>query len=177
MPLSHRLRSLQAELAALETELADPSNPLLQKEREEDNVDAGELIRGLVDVRGRIEKIRKGKEGRGRLVNVVLGEGEQPVVEVEDDKKSKERMEDRGEEKRGKSEVQSVVEMDRRVGKLEKLVGSTSAALDEVLSSSVFSLMEFLQACIIGISPVATIASFNYAAEHPAHATYTTSPY
>jgi len=108
--------------------LADPSNPLLHKEREEDNVDPGELIRGLVDVRGRLEKIRKRKEGRGKLVEVVLGEGEAAEDGTEEwdkegkiDKKAKE-----------KPDIRSVVEMDRRVGELEKLVGSSSASLDEV---------------------------------------------
>jgi nuclear migration protein JNM1 len=72
VPLSHRLRSLQTELSALEHELADPSNPLIQREREEENVDPGELIRGLVDVRTRLDKIRKVKEGRARLVGAVL---------------------------------------------------------------------------------------------------------
>src|SRR5258708_4155814 len=66
IPLSQRLRALQTELTALEHELADPSNPLLHKEREE-SVDPGELIKGLVDVRGRLDKIRKDKEGRGKL--------------------------------------------------------------------------------------------------------------
>ena len=64
IPLSQRLRALQNELLALENELADPANPLLQKEREEEHVDPGELIRGLVDVRTRLDKIKKGKEGR-----------------------------------------------------------------------------------------------------------------
>ena len=36
-------------LSALEHELADPSNPLIQRERDEENVDPGELIRGLVE--------------------------------------------------------------------------------------------------------------------------------
>ena len=39
VPLSHRLRALQIELTALENKLADPWNPLIQKEREEENVD------------------------------------------------------------------------------------------------------------------------------------------
>lgn len=132
VPLSHRLRALQSELAALETELADPSNPLLAKEREDDNVDPGELIRGLVDVRGRLEKISRGKEGRGRLVNAVLGsdnvglqENEKGVQKETGAKKS---------EKGDGPDVRSVIEMDRRVGELEKLVGSSSTALDEVKS-------------------------------------------
>lgn len=131
--MSHRLRNLQTELAALETELADPSNPQLAKEREEENVDPGELIRGLVDVRARLEKINKGKEGRGRLVNVVLGNGE--VIEKEEINKAAKKDGEEGKKVSDKGDapdVRSVVEMDRRVGELEKLVGSSTTALDEV---------------------------------------------
>jgi nuclear migration protein JNM1 len=134
-PLSQRLRLLQAELASLEAELADPSNPQLHKEREEDNVDPGELIRGLVDVRGRLEKIRGKKEGRGKLVSVVTGEGEVnghafPVVNGKEEEDATEK---NGKDK-GKDapDVRSIAEMDRRVGELEELVGSSSTALDEV---------------------------------------------
>lgn len=100
-------------------------------------MDPGEMIRGLVDVRGRLEKISKGKEGRGRLVSVVMGNGE---VEVWDDgKKNFEGSEGKKAgvgkkdyEKGRTPDVRSVVEMDRRVGELEKLIGSSSVALDEV---------------------------------------------
>lgn len=146
VPLSHRLRALQTELASLETELADPSNPLLAKEREEENVDPGELIRGLVDVRGRLDKISKGKEGRGRLVSAVLGNGQ---TELREDSKKKVDgpFKEGGEGKKGSEkgdlpDVRTVVEMDRRVGELEKLVGSSSTALDEV--NSKFSIIKHI---------------------------------
>ncbi|KAJ7209529.1 Dynamitin-domain-containing protein [Mycena pura] len=122
IPLSQRLRALQTELISLEAELADPASPLLFKEREEDSVDPGELIRGLVDVRGRLDKIRKGNEGRGRLVGVILGH---------DDKKETPTKSTVASASTEKPNVRSIVEMDRRVGELEKLVGSSTAALDE----------------------------------------------
>ncbi|KAJ7647475.1 hypothetical protein FB45DRAFT_987216 [Roridomyces roridus] len=105
IPLSRRLRALQAEMMKMA-------------------VDPGELIRGLVDVRGRLEKIRKGQEGRGRLVGVILRDGDkesesQPAKPAEAEKPN----------------VRSIVEMDRRVGELEKLVGSSTATLDELLLS------------------------------------------
>ncbi|KAJ7124890.1 Dynamitin-domain-containing protein [Mycena epipterygia] len=127
IPLSQRLRALQAELTSLETELADPANPLLFKEREEDSVDPGELIRGLVDVRGRLDKLRKGKEGRGRLVGVILSQDDEKELDVKPQKSASASTPDDN----GKPNVRSVVEMDRRVGELEKLVGSSTAALDE----------------------------------------------
>ncbi|KAF7983283.1 hypothetical protein HWV62_22935 [Athelia sp. TMB] len=130
IPLSQRLRALQSELASLEVELADPSNPLLAREREEDNVDPGELIRGLVDVRGRLEKISKGKEGRGRLVNAVIGDGD--VRPNDKDGANEEAETDKADAVNANApDARSIIEMDRRVGELEKLVGSSNTALDE----------------------------------------------
>ncbi|TDL24177.1 hypothetical protein BD410DRAFT_745489 [Rickenella mellea] len=121
--LSTRLRALQAELSSLESELEDPSNPLLNDDHDDNRIDPGELMRGLVDVRGRLEKVRKNKEGRGRLVEVVLEERKpqvagdaKPTVVTE----SVER----------KVDVDISV-MDKRVGELEALVGSSSTILDE----------------------------------------------
>ncbi|KAF8744918.1 hypothetical protein AX14_012744 [Amanita brunnescens Koide BX004] len=128
IPLSQRLRALQTELASLEQELADPSNPLLQKKHEE-NVDPGELIKGLVDVRGRIEKIRKDKQGRGKLIGVVIG-GETSEVTEETDIVSDERQS--GSAKEEKTAMKTFVDMERRVGELEGIIGSSNTALDEM---------------------------------------------
>ncbi|KAG1904301.1 Dynamitin-domain-containing protein [Suillus fuscotomentosus] len=125
-PLPTRLRALQAELAALEGEVADPSNPALKAE----GVDAGEMIRGLVDVRRRLEKVRMGREGRGRLVGVVLGDGtrEDSKEDVEESSADDKTKESKVQEV---PEVRGIAEMDKRVGELEKLVGSVGATLDE----------------------------------------------
>ena len=125
------MRSLQTELSALEHELADPSNPLIQREREEENVDPGELIRGLVDVRTRLNKIRKVKEGRARLVGAVL-EGDslprnQGNKKLEDDKTT-----DIDDKLHLNSEMQNMVSIDRRVRELEAVIGSSNMSLDEV---------------------------------------------
>ncbi|CAK5281376.1 unnamed protein product [Mycena citricolor] len=129
VPLPERLRALQAELSALETELADPTNPLLTKDQEAETVDAGELIRGLVDVRGRLDKIRKNKEGRGKLVGVILNGEEETKGDSGGDKNTS--AVTVANEEPGKPNVRSIVEMDRRVGDLEKLIGTSTAALDE----------------------------------------------
>jgi nuclear migration protein JNM1 len=126
IPLSQRLHTLQKELAALEQELADPSNPLLQKEREE--VDTGELIKGLVDVRGKIEKIRKDKQGRGKLIGAVMDDESSEVKET--DTVNDERLS--GGAKEEKTTMKTFVDIDRRVGELERIIGSSSTALDEV---------------------------------------------
>ncbi|PPQ89560.1 hypothetical protein CVT25_012232 [Psilocybe cyanescens] len=130
IPLSHRLRTLQTELTALESELADPSNPLIHREREEENVDPGELIRGLVDVRSRLDKIKKGKEGRARLVGAVLDD------DVPDPKDTEKEIGNQEQQVSNvkvlpKTEMQTMIEMDRRVGELEHIVGSSSMTLDE----------------------------------------------
>ena len=130
--LSQRLRALQTEVAGLEQELADPP---LQKEPKE-TVDAGELIKGLVDVRGRIEKIRKEKQGRGKLIGVVIGDGACEVEEtniVSDERQS-------GGAKEEKTSMKTFVDMERRVGELEGIIGSSSTALDEVRMAMILPL-------------------------------------
>lgn len=113
-------------------ELADPSNPLLHKEREEGNVDSGELIRGMVDVKGRLDKISKIKEGRGKLVSAILedeSEGVKKENQVAEEKTFSKTDED---DKQASGEVKDIADMDRRVGELEKIIGSSNNALDEV---------------------------------------------
>ena len=134
VPLSHRLRALQSELLSLENELADPANPLLQKEREAENVDAGDLIRGLVDVRSRLDKIKKGKEGRAKLVEQVL-ETDEVHAHTLPSKSPEKPAPTPGDVKVApKSEAETMVDLDRRVRDLEGLVGSSGTALDEVMS-------------------------------------------
>ena len=136
VPLTHRLQAIQSELSALEIELADPSNPLLQNGQDDDAVDPGELIRGLVDVRGRLDKIRKDKQGRGKLVGAILGErGDHGTGESHHDKLKRVGGSTLAKID-GKSETRSIVEMDRRVRELENLLGSSSITLDEVLQLS-----------------------------------------
>ncbi|KAI0766853.1 hypothetical protein BD413DRAFT_480492 [Trametes elegans] len=140
IPLSQRLHLLQAEVASLEMELSDPTNPLLRKEKEGGHADPGELIRGMVDVKRRIEKISKAREGRGKLVSVVLGETSD-TEEAHEVKEAEKKPEESVKPKVGTTpegakskvpEVRDIAEMDRRVGELEKLVGSSSAPLDEL---------------------------------------------
>ena len=131
---------MQAELDSLETELADPTNPLLQEQEDDQEnktqLDPGELMRGLVDVRGRLEKVKKGREGRGKLVGAIL-EKEKDVDELKRDLSRAKTAEKGGEvkEKQEKEENHELAELDSRVGELEDLIGSSSVALDEVCLS------------------------------------------
>ena len=118
----------------MEAEIADPANPLLAKEKEEDGVDPGDLIRGLVDVRGRLDVIRRDKEGRAKLVNAVLGRVDDSGTESdgEEESEDEETKKPKKKQKEESSDIRNIVEMDRRVGELEKLVGSSTTSLDEV---------------------------------------------
>ncbi|KAL4074274.1 Dynamitin-domain-containing protein [Scleroderma yunnanense] len=134
LSLPARLRALQAELVSLEAEMADPSNPALQpSEKGGETVDPGEMIRGLVNVRKRLEKVRNAKEGRGRLVGVLLSDKPDFAKDDEDlervDEKSGKDAHVKG--KSDTAEAGSITEMDKRIGELEKLIGSVNVTLDE----------------------------------------------
>jgi nuclear migration protein JNM1 len=127
LPSSARLRFLQQELANLEAELAKTNAISSDKESQKD---AGQMIEGLKDVKSRLEMIGKtrGKEGRERLVEAIqsgvlrdggLGHSRGASVGGRKDERERER-------------EKEITELDRRLGELEKLVGSSSAALDEV---------------------------------------------
>ncbi|KAG8887640.1 hypothetical protein FRB98_009255 [Tulasnella sp. 332] len=62
-PLRARLRALQHELSALESELSDPSNPLLLEDADGTKVDTAEMLKGLLEVRGRLKGINGGYSG------------------------------------------------------------------------------------------------------------------
>ena len=103
-------------------------------------MDPGELIRGLVDVRTRLDKIKRGKEGRARLVGAVL-EGDEVQKQTED----KQAEDDNAKADATvpvKTEMQTMVDIDRRVGELENLVGSSSTALDEVSHTFLYSIVK-----------------------------------
>ncbi|KAL1743072.1 Dynamitin-domain-containing protein [Schizophyllum fasciatum] len=124
LPISKRLLNIQAELESIEAEVNESAK---EKIETEENIDPGELIRGLTDVRRRLGQIKKDKEGRGRLVEMITSEEaekeKQQVQEADAKEKAKKTDE--------KVEVRSVVEIDKRVGELEKLVGAATTVLDE----------------------------------------------
>ena len=127
LPFSARLRFLQQELVTLEAEVAKSNVHSSEKEKKKD---AGQMIDGLKDIKSRLEMIGKtrGKEGRGRLVEAIQSSGSRdaglshsrgPSLGGRKDEKERER-------------EKEIAELDRRLGELERLVGSSSAALDEV---------------------------------------------
>ncbi|VDB95908.1 unnamed protein product [Peniophora sp. CBMAI 1063] len=126
-PLSLRLKQLQAELVSLESELADPAS--LQDDQTDGPVDPAELIRGLVDVKSRLEKISHARNKRMRLVQGVIQDGE--AKEEAQDAKKDAVGEEKPEDTQEKGPARDAAEIDRRVGELEKVVGSGSTSLDE----------------------------------------------
>ena len=90
-------------------------------------------MRGLVDVRGRLEKVKKTREGRGRLVGVVLADDKEVESAGRTTQASGLKDEQGGKQVEKDSEGKSsLTELDRRLGELEELIGSSSVALDEV---------------------------------------------
>ena len=124
--MSHRLRSIQTELSALEADISDPTNPLLVHEQDS-GIDPGELLRGLVDVRGRLERINGTKTGRGKLVSAVIDGGRPGLLDTaQPDSTSAGKGADR------QVSPQDLAELDERVGELESVIGSSTTSLDEV---------------------------------------------
>jgi hypothetical protein len=187
MPLPARLRTLQTELAALEGELEDPSNPRLH------DVDAGSLIRGLIDVKGRLEKIRDGREGRGRLVSLIMTDENDHAIreEATQDKaglngdspsqdtkgSSAGKKSDMPHEDGSNPETRSIIEMDKRVGELEKLVGSSGTFLDEVRIILHLKDISWTNDLNSGFSFATTVATPYHASAEPTYASHATSTY
>lgn len=113
--------------------MSDPTNPALHTE-EEGHIEPGDLIRDIVDAKSRLGKITKLKEGRGKLVSVVM-QDEEPVPETTEEKAEPKV----NEEAKTSGDVKDIAEMDKRVGELEKIIGSSNTVLDEVINPFLYS--------------------------------------
>ena len=94
------------------------------------------LMRLLVDVRSRLDKVSKDREGRARLMDKLLhNEGdatkEHPVENGEQSKEPASTSTEKQVSVNGEK-THSLAEMDRRLGELETVVGSSTTSLDEV---------------------------------------------
>lgn len=169
-PVSHRLQALQAELSALEADISDPTNPILVDEQKS-GIDPGELLRGLVDVRGRLEKINGIKTGRGKFVNAVIDGGR---VGLPDSSQTRSTPVDKRPERQ--VNPQDLAELDERVGELESVIGASAASLDEVCAEFVRCCMELniFLSVVTATTPGAAVA---HAAKHSDDDPYATSSY
>ncbi|QRV96628.1 dynamitin domain-containing protein [Ceratobasidium sp. AG-Ba] len=113
LPLSERIAAMKRDLIVLEAEAAR-------------GLDAGaepsDLMKELSDVRGRLARVG----GRARLVQAVVNGKSQPV-----DGSNESGARVKPEISAGGAVGGGVVEMDRRIAQLEKLVGSSGTSLDE----------------------------------------------
>lgn len=94
---------------------------------QDSGTDPGELLRGLVDVRGRLEKINGTKTGRGKLVNAVIDGGRPGLPDASPTDSTSV-----GKGAERQVSPQDLAELDERVGELESAIGSSTASLDEV---------------------------------------------
>lgn len=125
-PLSQRLHALRAELASLEVEFADPANPLLLA----GDADPGEMIRDLVNVRSRLERLSSRKEGRERFLELIsIQTNTVPTPALAPEEHS---MKIANGRRDIDNDMSTMAQMDKRVGELERIVGSSSKLVDEV---------------------------------------------
>lgn len=86
------------------------------------------MIRDLVGVRGRLEKLSSRKEGRERLIELItMAQASGALAPSPATSGTATDV-----QRPSSDEMALLAEIDKRVGDLEKLVGSSSAALDEV---------------------------------------------
>lgn len=132
---------MKTELALLEADAVTTSV-------ENDGGETAELIRDIVHAKSRLEKIGKEREIRGRLVNTVMqeephrtmvNEDKAPGVKGSEDDEVEARVDDKTAAKSAQDmgatatmSVRDIAEMDKRVGELEKIVGASTTAIDEV---------------------------------------------
>ncbi|KAH7108111.1 Dynamitin-domain-containing protein [Auriculariales sp. MPI-PUGE-AT-0066] len=122
-PLGQRIQQLRAELAELEAEAAQPAST----EAADADTKAGEIIRELVDMRGRLERLNN-RKGRERLIELLTSpsNGVQTRASTGDDSQVAVAA-----TLPKPDSMSALADVDKRVGQLEKLVGSSSAALDD----------------------------------------------
>lgn len=150
-----RLLLVKQELASLEADLSKPD----QHPKKSDG-DPAELIKGVHEVKAQLEKIGRRKIGRGKLVDTVVSSSGLAGP-------SATRPGSSGSVKHSEGGSNPLAGLDARLGELERLVGSSSAALDEV-SPSIFT-----NDAIIHLTAVFTLttalASHDFQTEYPTH--------
>ncbi|KAG8853511.1 hypothetical protein FRB96_008113 [Tulasnella sp. 330] len=132
-PLRARLRALQHELSALESELSDPSNPLLLEDADGTKVDTAEMLKGLLEVRGRLKGINGGYSGiqRQELVKRATSMGKSKAHIQARPVTPEKQIGSSGKSAAVAGEMKTLKDMDQRVAELEKLIGANNATIDE----------------------------------------------
>lgn len=144
LPFSQRLQVIKREVEVLEQEIHAQDE---SKEAHDAQTNPAELIRELADVKARLNKVGTAAVkdgGRSKLVNAVLADGV-GESEVKTEPKEVVAEEKKVEVKEGDMTA-FTAEIDRRLGALEKAIGSSTTTLDEVrfLAPECFRFVDFL---------------------------------
>lgn len=133
-------------------------------------------MRGLVEVRGRLEKVKKEKEGRGRLVGAILGQDSEIQKVKRGASTAAEHKEKKEDEEADEESDTNLIELDRRISELEGLIGSSSIALDEAsTNNNPFAVTETLIQYITGLAFTCASTPNAHQIEHPAHSPHPTA--
>lgn len=142
LSLSQRIANLKAEVDAIEAELALKDG----EEVHDGQPNAAEFIRELADVKTRLSKADSNKKegGRGKLINAVLrggaGQSDKTKLDVTDSFQADE-METDPTTADKLDMVKFTADIDRRLGTLEKVLGSSTTPLDEVRMSETVGIV------------------------------------
>ncbi|KDN41384.1 hypothetical protein RSAG8_07499, partial [Rhizoctonia solani AG-8 WAC10335] len=118
LPLSRRIELMKSDLAQLEAEAAGDTDP---------KDEPTELIRELSDMRGRLAGIGS----RARLINAMVNSKTKDKATPESDAPTQNVGNQRVEPEISRAHSGGVVDMDRRIAQLEKLIGASGTSLDE----------------------------------------------
>ncbi|CAE6416112.1 unnamed protein product [Rhizoctonia solani] len=115
LPLSQRIELMKSDLAQLEAEAAGDTDP---------KDEPTELIRELSDMRGRLAGIGS----RARLINAMNNSKPKEKAKPETDAPTENVVQ---QSEISRAQGGGVVDMDRRIAQLEKLIGASGTSLDE----------------------------------------------
>ncbi|KZT43666.1 hypothetical protein SISSUDRAFT_997393 [Sistotremastrum suecicum HHB10207 ss-3] len=121
-PFSQRLHSLKHELAALEAE----AQSSLTSSPQDEEPNSAELVRELADMRTRLERVGTSADARKKTPNGATSK----ASHTESLRAQTVSVDDTGHERKVK-DVQAVSDIDKRLGELEKILGSSALTLDE----------------------------------------------
>lgn len=176
LPLSERIAAMKQNLAILEAEAAHDAG---------ENDEPTELMRELSGMRGRLA----GVSGRSRLISAVVngkqkaklgdaGDSQTQNVGTHDAEPRVRQEAVRVNESNGTDGGHGVVDMDKRIAQLEKLIGSSGTSLDEVnchfLCYDLLAAHVYLYIVVAAPSAASSSPHTNF---DPVNAPYSTSTY
>lgn len=135
-PLSQRLNTLRHELAALEAE----AQTSFTTSATEEELNSSELVRELSDMRTRLERVGSSSETRKKVLKGIT-----PKPSHTEGVEGNARAGDNADHERKIKNVHEVSDMDRRLGDLEKVLGSSATTLDEVSFDALHAITQSIE--------------------------------